>query len=124
MLINIFFTMKTKLQEIRISKGLSQEDVANLVGMTQPNYSRKENGLTKISKPEWELLTKKLDVILEDIYEEEPKTTIIDANIKGNSFNSGIINITIPDFILNYIELLQKQNEKLEQEIQRLKDFL
>ncbi|WP_234109429.1 helix-turn-helix transcriptional regulator [Chryseobacterium sp. R2A-55] len=116
--------MKTKLQEIRISKGLSQEDVANLVGMTQPNYSRKENGLTKISKPEWELLTKKLDVILEDIYEEEPKTTIIDANIKGNSFNSGIINITIPDFILNYIELLQKQNEKLEQEIQRLKDFL
>ncbi|MDQ1095778.1 helix-turn-helix transcriptional regulator [Chryseobacterium camelliae] len=63
--------LKSKLHEVRIRKGLSQEQVAHLVGMTQSNYSRKERGTTKIFKREWILLAKKLEVTLEDIYEEE-----------------------------------------------------
>ncbi len=52
--------MKTKLQEVRNRKGLSQEQVAEMVGMTQSNYSRKENGFTKMFQPEWELIAKKI----------------------------------------------------------------
>ena len=77
--------MKKKLQQIRLHRRLSQDQVADLVGMTQPNYSRKENGFTKISNEEWELLAKKLQIPVEEIYEEEAKT-LINKNKEGNNF--------------------------------------
>jgi len=115
--------MKTKLFETRNKKGFSQEQLADLVGMTQANYSRKENGLSKITQQEWELLAKKLNVPIESIFEEEPKN-IIYKNIKGNSFNSGTININIPDFVMNYMELLKTENSQLKSENQNLKEQL
>ena len=118
--------MKTKLFEVRNQKGLSQEHLADLVGMTQANYSRKENGISKIGQQEWDLLAKKLNVPLENIFEEEPKN-IIYKNIKGNSFNSGTININIPDFVMSYMEMIKNENIelKIENEILKtqIKDF-
>lgn len=88
--------------------------------MTQPNYSRKENGITRINQKEWEYIAQKLDVNTEDIFEED-ETTVIYKNNKGNSFNLGTININVPEFILEYIEFLKQQNELLKEEIQNLK---
>jgi len=95
--------------------------------ISQSNYSRKENGITRISKQEWERFAKKLDVKVEEIYEEDPATTIYKNN-KGNSFrysfNSGTINIHIPDFLVDYIELLRQQNDILNTENQELREKL
>lgn len=114
--------MKTKLQEARTRKGLSQEQVANLVGMTQPNYSRKESGITRISKQEWDLIAKKLEVELDDIYEDDASTIIYKNGTGNDNFNfGGTININIPDFVMNYMELLKEQNEILKKENDLLK---
>lgn len=115
--------VKRKLQEIRIKKGYSQEEIADLLGMTQPNYSRKENGITRIPPKEWEFIARKLDVNVEDIFEQD-ETTVIYKNNRGNSFNSGTININVPEFVLEYIELLKKENELLKEEIQILQNKL
>lgn len=89
--------------------------------MTQPNYCKKENGNSPITKKEWELLAKKLEVQVEDIFEKEEPKTYIYKNIKGNSFNSGTININVPDFVMNYLQLLEKKNLLLEEELLKLK---
>lgn len=60
---------------------------------------------------------------MESIFEEEPKN-IIYKNIKGNSFNSGTININIPDFVMNYMEMLKNENAQLKSENQNLKEHL
>lgn len=90
---------KNKLQETRIKKGLSQEQIADVLGMTQSNYSRKENGSSKISKQEWEKLSKTLEVPVEDIFEnEDSHVFIFQDNSTGNY--SGTNNIySIPHHI-------------------------
>jgi transcriptional regulator with XRE-family HTH domain len=60
---------KNKLKETRLNKGLSQETLADLIGMTQCNYSRRENGRKVISDTEWTKIAKALDVNKETIYE-------------------------------------------------------
>jgi transcriptional regulator with XRE-family HTH domain len=113
--------IKEKLFEARTSKGLSQEELADLIGMTQPNYSRRENGLKKISDTEWVKIAKELGVKKEDIYEEDSQKVVY-KNIKGNSFNYGNISyFNVPDFVLEHIELLKTQNAELKQENQAMK---
>lgn len=68
--------IKEKLFEARTSKGLSQEELADLIGMTQPNYSRRENGLKKISDTEWVKVAKELGAKKEEIYEEDSQKVI------------------------------------------------
>ncbi|MFC6267317.1 hypothetical protein [Frigoriflavimonas asaccharolytica] len=61
---------------------------------------------------------------MEEIYEEDVPKTYIYKNIKGNSFNSGTININVPDFVMNYIQLLERKVMNLEEEIQKLKEVI
>lgn len=107
--------VKEKLFDVRTKKGLSQEELADLIGMTQSNYSRKENGIKKILDAEWDKIAKELGVNKEDIYEEDSQN-IVYKKIKGNSpiNNSGNIHyFNMPDFVLEHIELLKTQNAEL-----------
>lgn len=120
---NKIINLKTKLHDARIRRGHSQEQLAKLAAMSQPKYSRKESGYSPILEDEWNLLAKVLDVPLEEIYEEDVAKTYIYKNVKGNSFNSGTININVPDFVMNYIQLLEKKVVHLEDELQKLKEI-
>jgi len=112
---------KTKLQETRIKKGLSQEQIANMLGMTQSNYSRKENGSSKISKQEWEKLSKTLQVPLEEIFENDDSNIFIFQDHSTGNY-SGTNNIySIPKHIEELLETQKKYIEKLEEEIKALK---
>ena len=114
--------IKEKLLEARLRKNLSQEELADLIGMTQSNYSRRENGLKKISEAEWNKIAKELKVNKEDIYEEDSQN-IVFKNIKGNSsvYNSGTIHyFNMPDFVLEHIELLKAQNTELKEKLKKL----
>lgn len=114
--------VKEKLFEARTKKGLSQEELADLIGMTQSNYSRKENGLKRIIDIEWDKIAKELKVKKEDIYEEDSPKVVYKGN-KGNSFNSGNISyFNVPDFVLEHIELLKNQVEELKKENQALRE--
>ncbi len=116
--------VKEKLFDARIKKGLSQEQLADLIGMTQSNYSRKENGIKKIVDAEWDKIAKELGVKKEDIYEEDNISIVYNGN-KGSVNNSGTIHyFNMPDFVLEHIELLKSQNAALKLENQRLKEEL
>jgi transcriptional regulator with XRE-family HTH domain len=106
--------VKEKLLEARLKKGLSQEELADLVGMSQPNYSRRENGLKKISDAEWSKIAKELKVTREEIYEEDLTHITI--------YNSGTVHFNMPDFVLEHIELLKSQNLELKERIKFLEN--
>jgi transcriptional regulator with XRE-family HTH domain len=106
---------KTKLIQARLSKGLSQEELADLIGMSQSNYSRRENGRTNITEIEWSKIAKELGVDKEVIYESnEEKIHHIDSI---NTYE-----ISIPDFIIEHMELLKKENKKLKEKLKRCKE--
>lgn len=44
--------IKQKLINKRIAKNITQEDMAFRLGISQSQYCRRENGITKISKKE------------------------------------------------------------------------
>ncbi|MCW3162184.1 helix-turn-helix transcriptional regulator [Chryseobacterium oryctis] len=113
---------KTKLQETRIKKGLSQEQIANMLGMTQSNYSRKENGSSKISQREWEKLSKTLEVPMEDIFENDDSHIFIFQDHSTGNYK-GINNIySIPEHIEQLLETQRKYIDKLEEENQTLRE--
>lgn len=110
----------SKLIEKRKAKGLSQEEVANLLGMEQSNYSRKENGHTAIHPTEWEKLAKALDTTVDEIFEPQNGVYIVNNdNASGTYAGSQNHFYNIPEYILNS---LQKYIEKLENEIKELKE--
>ncbi|KUJ61078.1 hypothetical protein AR687_14170 [Flavobacteriaceae bacterium CRH] len=94
--------MKKKLIKTRLEKGFSQEQLSDLIGMTQSNYSRRENGLKKITEQEWTKIAKELGVKKEDIYQEDTLGTF-ENEINLQSFS-------LPDAILDYIESLKREN--------------
>ena len=110
--------IKQKLINKRIEKKISQEKFADLLGMEQSQYSRRENGIIKISKKEWNDICKFLETNLEEIYEPEDGVYIINnENASGNFGNHNTFNNN-SEFVF---EMLKKYIKKLEDEIFVLK---
>ncbi len=57
------------IKKIRENRGLLQKDVADLLGMSEANYSKKENGLVKFSIIEIQKLAKAFDCKIDDLVE-------------------------------------------------------
>ena len=106
---------KTKLREVRLNKGWSQEELADLIGMTQSNYSRRENGKKTISDVEWTNIAKALDVKKETIFEANKLNTSHDSTVNIPFYN-------IPNQVLEYIEFLKNENSKLKEKLKSLED--
>lgn len=118
---------KEKLRRLRKQKGFTQQQIADAIATDVSNYSRKENGGVKIIREEWEKIAKFMDVPLEEIYQEEEATIIINNenntvsdqagfyNINGNNSN----NYNIPNSVINnlqeYITLLKEEIARLEE---------
>lgn len=112
--------IKQKLINKRVEKGFSQEQISDLLGITQSQYSRRESGVIKISKKEWDSLSKILESNLEDIYEPEDGIYIINnENANGNYSGSQNHFSQIPDHL---IETMRKYIEKLEEENKQLRE--
>ena len=67
----------TFIREVRMKRGLSSKDVAMLVGLAAPNYSRIESGLTS---PTYKTLMRIFDVL--DIYVNMQPSDLIPVNIE------------------------------------------
>ncbi len=80
--------IKNKLRTARMEKGFSQEEIAELLGMDQSQYSRREKGVKKISSKEWEKMAKILHKEVEEIYEEDKQITINNDNGSSGGFYS------------------------------------
>ncbi len=114
--------IKQRLTSKRIEKNLSQEKIADLLGISQSQYNRRENGVTKISKKEWDKMAKILETSLEEIYEPEDGVYIINnENASGTYSGSHNHFGNNNDFVF---ETMKKYIQKLEEENQSLKDQL
>ena len=110
--------IKHKLIEVRKTKNLTQEEFAFKLGLDTSNYNRRENGITKISRKEWDKMAKELNVTLEEIYQPEDGIYVINnENANGNFGNHNIYN----GFNEFAFETMKKYIQKLEEEIQTLK---
>jgi transcriptional regulator with XRE-family HTH domain len=114
---------KKKLFEKRNERGFTQEEIADLLGIDQPQYSRRESGETKLKINEWEKIAQILAVPISDIFESDEANIYI--NNKNNSGdNSGYNNTKITgasekmlENLNNYIEILKEENTILKQKL-------
>ena len=106
--------IKQKLIDARKAKNLTQAEFALKLGLNDTSsYNRRESGVIKISKKEWDLMAKELKVNLEDIYEPEDGVYIINnENASGNFGNHNIFN----GFNEFAFETMKKYIQKLEEE--------
>ncbi len=105
--------IKLKLQIMRLQKQLSQEEIADLVGMTQSTYSRKEKGITNITMQEWMKIAKVLGVEKDEIYQ----APISKGSMLNVSKHQNLYDIT---YVLEQIDFLQRKNYELREKISTL----
>lgn len=113
--------IKQKLKSKREER-FTQDEFAHLLGMETSNYNRRENGITKIAKREWDAMAKLLHCTLEEIYEPDDGVYVINnenasGNYSGNHNHFGAKD----DFVF---EIMKKYNQKLEEKIAHLKKRL
>lgn len=121
---------KEKLRNVRKRKGITQQQIADIIATDVSNYSRKESGDVKIITEEWEKIANYLEVPVEEIYEEDEVRQInnFDNITSSNSFgvNNGVLHFHVPEYLLEsqreLIELLKQENQRLKEEIQSLKN--
>jgi transcriptional regulator with XRE-family HTH domain len=117
--------IKQKLIDKRKERNLTQEEFAFRLGIETSNYSRRESGITKISKKEWDKMAKLLDTTLDEIYEPEDGIYVINGdNATGNFGNGGTFN-NFNEFAFEtmkkYIQKLEDENAFQKQEVANLK---
>jgi len=114
---------KTKLIEMRESKGFSQPQIAEKLCMDVSNYSRRENGQTKITIEQWEKLANIFNVPLNDIYEYDEKQIIINRDNTSVNYQGSNNICTVPEALLEslqeYITSLKEENNKLKQMVEK-----
>lgn len=116
---------KEKLRTVRKRKGYTQQEIADVIATDVSNYSRKESGNVRIIRAEWEKIARFLDVPVEEIYEEDEATIIIEnpvfndspgANFGNNATSTNISNelsIEVIKSLQEYIGLLKEEIIKL-----------
>jgi transcriptional regulator with XRE-family HTH domain len=109
--------IKKRLIEKRIEKNKKQEEMAYLLGITQSQYSRRESGVTKITKNEWNTLVEILDTNLETIYESEDNIYILNKKKDPKNYNSEDSEFTFT-VLKKYIEKLEQENKYLKSQLE------
>jgi transcriptional regulator with XRE-family HTH domain len=113
--------VKQKLYDKRVEKKLTQEELAYQLGMETSSYNRRENGITKISKKEWDKIAKVLEVDFEEIYEPEDGVYVFNNTNSTGNFGK-VHNNVFNNFSDFAVETMKKYIDKLEQENQSLKE--
>ncbi|MBI2259048.1 MAG: helix-turn-helix transcriptional regulator [Flavobacteriia bacterium] len=101
-----------RIKAIREDKSISQEAVAFALGMSQSQYSRRENGEVKFNADEIIDLSKKLETKISDLYGEET-TTLYNHNQKGGNFGVGYYVMMPEKLIEQYEKRLQEKDEMI-----------
>jgi DNA-binding XRE family transcriptional regulator len=110
---------KVKLIQLRKTKGMSQQDMAERLYMDVSTYNRKEKGNVEIRAEEWSKIAEILTVRVEEIYEqEESHLFVFKDNATGNYLGTNHI-YAIPESML---ESQRKYIALLEAEVERLKE--
>lgn len=117
---------KEKLRVLRKKKGYTQQQIADVIATDVSNYCRKEGGDVKIIHEEWDKIANFLEVPVEEIYEEDEATVIInnsnatfnDSPASGSNIHTfnNELSIEIIKNLQEYIGLLREEVKKLKGE--------
>lgn len=117
--------IKRKLIDNRTQKGISQEKMADLLGLNTSNYNRRESGETQIKIKEWEKIAFLLEVPISEIFESEESSVYLTQKNNSNGQvvgdNNTIMGIdettlkNLNDFIKNLKEALVEKDLKIKQ---------
>ena len=118
--------IKNKLITARKEKNMTQNDMAELLFISQSQYQRRECGEIRISEDEWIRMAKLLGKEVQDIKEEDSISNIYNYdNHSGNYSASNNYFYNIPEFIMKnqqeYIEMLKEEIKRLKEEIYHFK---
>ena len=114
----IYIMIKQKLSDKRTERNITQADFAAKLGIETSNYNRRENGVTKISKKEWDAMAKILNTTLDEIYEPEDGIYIINGDYAQGNFGNNHTFNSNSEFVF---DTMKKYIQKLEEEIVGLK---
>lgn len=119
-------TVEEKIRNIRELKNLTQEYMAEKLGITQAGYSKLENGSTVLTYAKLIQIAKILEINIEDIIAFDSQKYFNGLSTKTNpdTYNPPIVDNTefIKGMYEDKIKLLQKLLEKTEAEVQRYKN--
>lgn len=120
-------TVEEKIRNIRELKNLTQEYMAEKLGITQAGYSKLENGSTVLTYAKLIQIAQILEINIEDIIAFDSQKYLNNfSKIKTNNSLGNLISFESSDFIKNLYEdkinLLQKLLEKTEAEVERYKN--
>lgn len=92
--------MDVKLRKLREKNNISQEKMADVLNISQPQYCRKESNMIGFTEQEWNLLSEYLKIPLEDIKTEEAKVV---QNNNGTTTNFAYI-INVSDQLVHEVK--------------------
>ncbi|MDP1800867.1 MAG: helix-turn-helix transcriptional regulator [Bacteroidota bacterium] len=100
-----------KIRQLRAVSGLSQDNVAEEIGMSSGNYGKIERGEIDVSSTHLMKIAKTLKVNVSDFFEEKK------ANIKETKTDYGFATKEELSEIAQAVQLLTKEIAKLREEI-------
>lgn len=118
-------TIGEKIRNVRELKNLTQEYMANQLGITQAGYSKIETGTTKVTYSKLEEISKILDIRVEELLTfDSQKYFNSFNNIKGSNNGSVTIKVEEGDLKSLYedkIKLLERLLKISEEELSKYK---
>ena len=108
-----------KIRLLRESQGLSQESVAQIIGMNQKSYSRIENGSTSLKITCLEKIAKTLNIEPGRLLDSGEVVTKMEKQVTKNVY--GVQNGTIQKYCPPDNLDMEKRLRKIEQELERIK---
>jgi transcriptional regulator with XRE-family HTH domain len=115
--------MKEKLAErirmTRLMKSLSQQNMADELGMTVASYSNIERGVTELTVVRLDAIAKILGVTLQSLLPLEDSQNQLIQDPK-NAYPENVTNFQLNE-IINKLNQQQKEIEKLTSELNKLK---
>jgi transcriptional regulator with XRE-family HTH domain len=116
------------LRKIRIERGLKQENMADLLGLSQSGYNKIERNLHDVNQEKLEVIAEKLDVKKEDLLELDTKyiqdvhNNTIENNVQHQNVyktNENLMNELVSSY-KNQVKLLEEKIQFLEEKVKRL----
>lgn len=98
-----------KVKLLREEKKLSQDFIAHQLGLSQPQYSRRESGEIKFIADEIGKLAKALETSISNLYGEETNSFSIQTQNGGNFGQY----VTIPEKLIEQYEARLREKDEI-----------
>ena len=106
------------LKEIRVSKGFTQNQMAEKMTMEQTTYSKKERGISPINENEWKRLSEIFETPIDVLKKALPRLQKVNGNEQKDMVS---IQLEVFTHIVHSKHKLEKENNALKEAMQNLK---